>query len=70
VRQVGLLVRLLMIVVCLALVQEPRALTAADAVNRGDTALRQGQTAQAAMEYRLALEAQPGDAAILARLVD
>jgi tetratricopeptide (TPR) repeat protein len=69
-RQLGLLARLLVIAACLLFVQDPRALDAAQAVSRGDLALRQGRIAEAASDYNLALAAQPNDATILARLVD
>jgi tetratricopeptide (TPR) repeat protein len=70
VRHVGLLARIIVIVLCVAALQEPRALTAPQAVSRGDSAYRQGDTAQAADAYGTALEAQPGNRTILTRLVD
>ncbi len=62
--------RVLIIVLCVLVAQEPRGLTAPQYVSRGDAAFRQGQVEQAASEYALALEAQPGDATALRRLVD
>jgi Flp pilus assembly protein TadD len=70
VRVLGLLARVVVIVVCILAVQEPRALMGPQAIIRGDAAYRQGQSAEAAADYQAALAAQPGDAAIIQRLID
>ncbi len=69
-RQLGLLARVLVIALCVAAAQEPRALTAPQAISRADAALQQGQLAQAASGYSLALAAEPGNSLVIQRLVN
>lgn len=66
----GLLARILVVVLSIGLVSEPRSLAAPEAVLQGDRALAEGQVARASAAYQAALEAQPGDSVILARLID
>ncbi|MCC7446818.1 MAG: tetratricopeptide repeat protein [Anaerolineae bacterium] len=69
-RLIGLAVRVLLILLCLLLLQEPRLLIAPLAVLRGDTALGEGRLAEAAASYLEALQAYPGASLILHKLVD
>lgn len=69
-RLVSLVVRILIILVCLPLLQEPRLLVAPQAVTRGDSAVREGRLTDAAASYFDALQAHPGDPLVLRRLID
>jgi len=60
----------IILVVCLLLLKEPRLLVAVNGISGGDAARESGKVAEAIASYRAALDAQPGDPQLLHRLIN